>query len=123
VTWLAIGVGGALGSMARHAVHHLLRGQLRFPLATCAVNLLGCFLIGLLSGWLSTGRVTLSLPWREFAVIGLLGGFTTFSTFGFETFVLGRSGSSGLVALNIAVQVAGGLAAVWAGHQLGGVRP
>jgi CrcB protein len=57
--------------------------------------------------------------WREFVFVGLLGGFTTFSTFGLDTFVLGRTTSPDAAVLNVAVQVAGGLLALWIGYRLG----
>ena len=57
--------------------------------------------------------------WREFVFVGLLGGFTTFSTFGIDTFLLVRTHSTGHAAVNVAVQVGGGLFAVWLGYQMG----
>jgi fluoride exporter len=122
VTWIAIGVGGAIGSMARHAVnqvvhHHWLSA--RFPGGTVAVNLIGCVVIGLVAGAIAAGRLTLPLHWREFVFVGLLGGFTTFSTFGLDTLLLARTHSTGYALLNVGLQVAGGLAAVWFGYRLG----
>jgi CrcB protein len=122
MTWLAVAVGGALGSVARHTVNHIVHTRwlvTRFPVATLAVNLIGCFIIGLLAGLVASERLALRLPWREFVFVGLLGGFTTFSTFGPDTFVLGRTCSGGYALFNVAVQVAGGLAAVWVGYRLG----
>src|SRR5688572_9982529 len=122
MTWLAIAVGGALGSMARHAVNHLVHSRwlaTRFPFGIVVVNLLGCFVIGLLAGLLASERIALRLHWREFVFVGLLGGFTTFSTFGLDTFLLGRSGSGIQAALNIVLHVVVGLLAVWAGYSLG----
>jgi len=57
--------------------------------------------------------------WREFVFVGLLGGFTTFSTFGLDTFLLARTHSGGLAAANVLAQVLGGLLAVWAGYHAG----
>ena len=88
MVWLAVATGGALGSMARHAVNHVIHGNAlvtRFPLGTAAVNLVGCFVIGLLAGALASDRIVLRASWREFVFVGLLGGFTTFSTFGLDT--------------------------------------
>jgi CrcB protein len=118
MTWIAIAVGGAVGSMARHAVNHVT-STARFPLGTATVNLAGCLAIGLLAGLVASQRLTLSLHWREFVFVGLLGGFTTFSTFGLDTFLLGRTHSSGYAVLNVALQVIGGLACVWVGYRAG----
>ena len=122
VTWLAIAVGGALGAMARHAVNHVVHTHWvssRFPAGTLIVNLAGCFVIGVLAGLLSAERIALRFYWREFVFVGLLGGFTTFSTFGLDTFLLARTHSPGYAAINVAAQVAGGLLAVWLGYQIG----
>ena len=56
--------------------------------------------------------------WREFVFVGLLGGFTTFSTFGLDTFLLARTHSVGYALLNVGLQVVGGLAAVWVGYRI-----
>ena len=122
MTWIAIGIGGALGSIARHALNHVTHTywlSTRFPAGTVVVNLVGCIAIGLLAGLIAAGRVTLPLHWREFVFVGLLGGFTTFSTFSLDTLVLARTHSVGYAALNIFVQVAGGLMAAWFGYRLG----
>ena len=122
---MAVAIGGALGSVARYGVGQLLQARgpaTRFPLGTLAVNLSGCFVIGLLAGLLASDRLSLRVPGREFVFVGLLGGFTTFSSFGLETLFLARGGSVGTAALNVAVQVGGGLVATWLGYQLG-ARP
>jgi fluoride exporter len=95
LVWIAVGAGGALGSLARHAVNRLVQHEwplLRFPLATAVVNIAGCAVIGLLAGLIASGRLPMRQPWREFVFVGVLGGFTTFSTFGFETISLVRTG-------------------------------
>ena len=122
MTWLAIAIGGAVGAMARHAVNHIIHTHAitaRFPFGTLAVNLSGCLAIGLLAGAIAAGRLALPFHWREFVFVGLLGGFTTFSTFGLDTLLLLRTHSAGYAALNIAAHVAGGLAAVWVGYRVG----
>lgn len=122
MTWIAIGVGGALGSIARHALNHVTHTQwlsTRFPAGTVVVNLTGCLVIGLLAGAIAAGRVILPLHWREFVFVGLLGGFTTFSTFSLDTLVLARTHSFGYAALNVSLQVAGGLGAAWVGYRIG----
>jgi CrcB protein len=92
---------------------------MRFPLATAVVNVAGCFIIGVLSGLIASDRVALRAHWREFVFVGLLGGFTTFSTFGLDTFLLARTDAGGAAVLNVAAQVGGGLLALWVGYRLG----
>jgi fluoride exporter len=119
---MAVAVGGALGSVARHAMNHFVHAgglAARFPTATLVVNLVGCFVIGLLAGLLASGRIALRFHWREFVFVGLLGGFTTFSTFGLDTFVLARTQSATHAAVNVLAHVAGGLLVVWLGYRIG----
>jgi CrcB protein len=111
--------------MARHGVNHLVHVRwltTNFPAATVVVNLLGCLAIGLLTGLVASDRLTMRPHWREFVLVGILGGFTTFSTFGLDTFTLTRANAPIQAALNVAVQVVGGLLAVWVGFQLGATR-
>jgi CrcB protein len=113
--WFAVAVGGALGSVARHGVNILVYQAwplLRFPLATLLVNIVGCCVIGVLAGLIATGRLPMRTNWREFVFVGILGGFTTFSTFGLDTITLIRSGDSSRAFLNVVVHVVCGLAAV-----------
>ena len=63
--------------------------------------------------------MALRAPARDFVFVGLLGGFTTFSSFGLNTLLLARGGANGPAVLNVALQVVGGLAATWLGYQLG----
>ena len=120
--WAAIAAGGALGSMARHAVNHIVHARwplLRFPLATLLVNVAGCFVIGLLAGLIMSERITMRPYWREFVFVGVLGGFTTFSTFGLDTITLARTGALPGALWNVAGHVVLGLLAVWAGMLTG----
>ena len=113
--WIAVAVGGALGSVARHGVSRIVHQGwplLRFPLATVIVNIVGCSVIGVLAGLVATGRLPMRTNWREFIFVGILGGFTTFSTFGLDTITLVRSGDSSQAFLNILLHVVCGLAAV-----------
>lgn len=98
MSYLLVGIGGMLGSMARHAVGSAalhLWPSIKFPFGTLAVNLIGCLLIGILAGAIERLAVG-NAEWRLFAVVGILGGFTTFSAFGIETLTLLRSGHLGL---------------------------
>jgi CrcB protein len=121
MVWLAVAAGGALGSIARHGVNilfsHLLERAL--PYATGTVNLAGSAVIGLLAALLATGRLNMSAELRSFVFVGILGGFTTFSSFMLDTFTLGHGGDHGLAFWNVVVQTAVGLAAVWAGYRVG----
>ncbi len=85
-----------------------------FPLGTFLVNIFGCLLIGYLMQ-LSESRGVLQAEWRLFVFVGLLGGFTTFSSFGMETFQLIRDGEFILAILNAVGQVVLGLTMVWLG--------
>jgi CrcB protein len=89
-----------------------------FPFGTLAVNVLGCVLIGLVMQ-LVQDRQVLRPETRTFIVVGLLGGFTTFSAFGYETFELMRAGSFLLAGANIAGNVVVGIGAVWLGTVAG----
>jgi len=91
----------------------------RFPAGTVVVNVVGCLLIGLFAGLLASHRMEMRFYWREFVFVGVIGGFTTFSTFGLDTFMLTRTHSPAAAFVNVAVQIVGGLAAVWAGYELG----
>ena len=108
---LLIGAGGFIGSVARYllggAVERLLAAA-KFPFGTLTVNILGCFLIGVVGGLSGTARL--------FFIVGVLGGFTTFSSFGNETFALLRGGEPLKAFGNVALQVIVGLLAVWLGQ-------
>jgi len=122
MAWLAVAVGGALGSALRHAVNHTIAAHwiaARFPAGTTAVNLTGCLVIGLLAGLIAGDRLQLPLHSREFIFVGLLGGFTTFSSFGLEALTLARTGAVSMALLYVAIQVVGGLALVAAGYWFG----
>ena len=118
MTWIAVGIGGAIGSAARHGVNLVMRSQ-SFPWGTILVNVSGSFVIGLLAGLIASRRLAMSTVAREFVFVGLLGGFTTFSTFGLDTFMLARTQSQGYALLNVGLQIGGGLIAVWLGYRLG----
>ena len=119
--WLAVAAGGALGSMARHGVNILFAHVLEraVPYATASVNLVGSATIGLLAALIAAGKLHWSTELRTFVFVGILGGFTTFSSFMLDTFTLGHGGEPGLAFWNVALQIALGLAAVWGGYRLG----
>ncbi len=114
---LFVGAGGFLGSICRYllggAVHQLLHNS-TFPYGTVVVNMFGCFLVGFFSG-LAEVRQLLTPESRLFLLIGLLGGFTTFSTFGYETVALMREGEVLAALSNVLIQVNFGLLFVWIG--------
>lgn len=119
--WLAIGGGGALGAMARHAIDHVIHQRnlsATFPIGIFIINIAGSCAIGLIAGLLAGQRVELSQNLRAFIVIGFLGGFTTFSSFSLDTLTLMRAGHTGQAVLNVAGQVGLSLAGVWAGFKL-----
>ena len=119
--WLAVAAGGALGSMARHGVNILFAHLLEraTPYATASVNLFGSAVIGLLAALIASGRLHLSAEMRTFVFVGILGGFTTFSSFMLDTLTLGHGGNQALAVWNVALQTAFGLAAVWGGYRVG----
>ena len=119
--WIVIAAGGAIGSIARHGVNvaivHLFGRSV--PYATATVNLTGSICIGLLAGLIASGRITMSSSVRAFVFVGLLGGFTTFSSFMLDTLALTHAGERTLAVSNVAGQTALGLIAVYAGYLVG----
>lgn len=117
--WLLIGVGGAAGSMLRYAVQgwvqRLANGS--FPAGTLAVNVIGCLVIGFLAAAL-TGPILIREEYRIGLTVGVLGGFTTFSAFGLETFHLANDGQFRLALANVALSVVLGCIAVWIGYRI-----
>ena len=118
--FLMVGLGGFLGSVMRYGTG-LLVDQYNCPdcppLGTLVVNALGCLVIGLLGG-VAESRGLLADSGRLFLLIGVLGGFTTFSSFGMESFELLRTGSWGMALGHVMLQVVAGLTAVWMGFSL-----
>ena len=116
---LFIFLGSGAGGVLRYAVsgwtQRLANGA--FPIGTLIVNVTGCLLIGFLTAALS-GRMLMREEYRVAVLIGLLGGYTTFSTFGLETFTFLNDGQAWRALLNIAASVVLGLAAVWIGYRL-----
>jgi CrcB protein len=113
---LAIGVAGALGALARYGLTNGVQRYMPagFPGGTLVVNLIGCFLLGLLAS-LSVERLPMGMTMRAAVLVGFLGAFTTFSTFGYETLTLLREGAVLRAALNVGLSVGVGIMACWAG--------
>jgi CrcB protein len=119
---LAVGLGGALGAIARYWVSGLvarLSGQHAFPWGTLTVNVAGAFVLGVLMGATVSGRIVVHPTFRTFVAVGLLGAFTTFSTFAYETLEAMRAGDVRFAVLNVGVSLAVGLTVAWAGLQIG----
>lgn len=117
---LIVGSGGFIGALARYGLGGLVHRQVphsTFPYGTLVVNLLGCLLIGLLAGILES-RQLFGPEFRTFALIGVLGAFTTFSTFGQETFAMLRNAEYFRVAASVGMHLILGLALVWVGYAL-----
>jgi CrcB protein len=117
---LLVGAGGFLGSALRYAVSlvtYRAWPQQPIPVATLGVNVVGCLLIGFLAG-VSDSRQAIGAGMRLFVVVGILGGFTTFSTFGFESFALFREGETVRAGLNVLLNAGATLAAVAGGYAL-----
>lgn len=117
---LAIAAGGALGSVLRFWMSGWVTGMLGrgFPYGTLLVNVSGSLLMGFLYVML-IDKFNASAEWRAVLLIGLLGGFTTFSSFSMETFNLLESGEISKALMNIILSVAVCLTATWLGVVLG----
>ena len=117
---LLVGLGGFLGTILRYAVGEWV-GRLKagwtFPLETLVINVVGCLVLGVLAGLVDT-RGILTGTTRAVVFIGLLGGFTTFSAFGYETLQLLGDGRWRVAALSASLQVVLGIGGVWAGQLL-----
>jgi fluoride exporter len=128
VSYLLVALGGALGATARFIVAGLVHRVASpfFPWGTFAINVTGCFVFGLIAG-IADARGAIGPATRAFVLVGILGGYTTFSSFAFETFELLRAGQVPAAIGNTVGQVVLGLAAFWVGWVLTrtmlGVRP
>ncbi|MGB4398053.1 MAG: fluoride efflux transporter CrcB [Daejeonella sp.] len=112
---LLVGLGSFIGGVSRYLISLFIvnRGLIAFPYGTLTVNIVGCFLIGIVYG--ITERVGMTNEWRLFLATGILGGFTTFSAFSYESISLLRDGQSGAAFLYVICSVVFGLLATWAG--------
>lgn len=118
LNWLLVAGGGAIGSALRYGLALFVQRSLSasWPFGTLAANIIGSFIIGC-AYELLVAREVFSEEVRLFTMIGLLGGFTTFSAFSLETLLMFQEGDWLLAALYAALSVAGCLLAVWAGFQ------
>jgi len=118
--YLMVMLGGATGSLARFVLGTAIMNRLggRFPFGTVIINITGSFLIGFIMTML-TERLNPSPNWRLILVVGFLGGYTTFSSFEWETLGLVRDGGRWLALLNVAGSVVLGYIAVWLGAVTG----
>jgi fluoride exporter len=117
-TALFIGLGSFIGGISRYLLSKLIQTQFTtvFPFGTFAVNVVGCFLIGLVFGWSSKNYLEPS--WQLFLTTGVLGGFTTFSAFSMETINMMNAGQTATAILYVALSVVIGLAGTIAGYAL-----
>lgn len=117
---LLVGAGGFIGSVLRYLVSGWVQqsaNRLDFPFGTLAVNVIGCFIIGFLAQLAETRGVFTSES-RLFVFVGILGGFTTFSSFGNETLNLARDSQMMNAFANIGANLLVGLFAVWLGRTI-----
>jgi CrcB protein len=114
---IVVALGGACGAVVRFLVSSGIYAWLGrdFPLGTLVVNVIGSFLMGLLTEALILHRISIGMEYRAAILIGFIGAFTTFSTFSLETFYLLEQGNVSKALLNVAVSVVGCLLAVWLG--------
>jgi fluoride exporter len=121
LAYILVAVGSALGGMGRYLVSGLVTTATggTFPYGTMLVNITGCLVIGFfatLSG--PDGRILVGTPARQFVMVGLCGGYTTFSSFSLETLYLMRAGEFIPAAINALGSVALCLVSVWLGYAL-----
>ena len=122
LTYLYIALGGGLGSVARYAISGTVARSLNevFPWGTLTANISGCFIIGLfamLTG--PDGRVLFPPDFRQFFMVGICGGYTTFSSFSLQTLALARDGDFPRASANVIVSVVFCLLGVWLGSVAG----
>ena len=120
--YLWIGLGGALGSMARHWCNGMVArlAGVDFPWGTLVINVLGSFIIGIAASTMgSEGRFDSGPTAQQFVMVGICGGYTTFSAFSLQTLTLVQGNQWGAAAANIGISVIACLAAVWVGYMAG----
>ncbi|MCS4309130.1 CrcB protein [Rheinheimera pacifica] len=123
LTYLAVAVGGAVGACLRFGINELMVNVLgkSFPFGTLLVNILGSFVLGWLFALFSSGVLAVS-PWRALIAIGLIGAFTTFSTFSLDTVLLIQQGDWLKAIANVLLNVLLCLTLAWLGLKLGSMK-
>lgn len=111
-----IALGGALGALGRYFISTWVysKSDFIFPWGTFVVNILGCFILGMVYVW-GTEKLVIGSNMRAFLTVGFLGAFTTFSTFGLETVNIIKDGEIKIALLNTVGSLVVGLLAVWLG--------
>jgi CrcB protein len=115
-----VGVGGFIGAIFRYGLSGFVQRSATlgtFPYGTLVVNMIGCLLIGIAVGIIDS-RQMVNPEFRSFVLVGVLGGFTTYSTFGLETFALLRDADFLRASANVAIHILLGLVLVWIGYSL-----
>jgi CrcB protein len=123
LTYLAVAIGGAIGACLRFGINELMVNVLgkSFPFGTLLVNILGSFVLGWLFALFSSGVLAVS-PWRALIAIGLIGAFTTFSTFSLDTVLLIQQGDWLKAIANVLLNVLLCLTLAWLGLKLGSMK-
>ncbi len=117
---LMVGMGGFTGSVCRYLIYELsnkLFHEPFLPIGTITVNTAGCLFIGFLGGLFETRQI-FTTEIRALILIGFLGGFTTFSTFGYEIFTIAKSGQYTIAITHVMLHLVLGLGAVWLGFYI-----
>ena len=125
MTWLLVAAGGAIGSALRHGLNQLIHQRFlsaTFPIGIFLVNVIGSTAIGMIAGLLASGRLHLSDESRIFLIVGVLGGFTTFSSFSLDTLTLLKAGHLAKALINVGGQVGLSLLGVWLGFKFSAAR-
>jgi fluoride exporter len=120
IQYIIVGIGGSFGALLRFIIESWIHGFSKtsiFPFGTLAVNLLGCLLIGFLFGIIAVSQL-IGPRARLLLITGFLGALTTFSSFGYETFILIKNQEFIIALVNVLIQVTVGLLAVWIGYAI-----
>jgi fluoride exporter len=121
IMYLCVGLGGAIGSITRFWLDNVISNRFgrTFPLGILTINVTGCFIIGLLFALIGPeGRRLVSPPVRTFFMVGICGGYTTFSSFSLDTLRLAREGQWLYAGAYVVLSVVLCLLAVWLGYLL-----